>query len=201
MQRRLLSRAFGTLTHIAAAADGGGVPVPRMVSVAHKPAAASRRAVAEALVVVPLARGERAAWRGGGAAEAARRAALFSTAVAAGVMGAKRTAGLIPMCHGLMLTACDVRVEDLGEPLPSLLEEEPPPPPAASATLRVTCAAEAAGAATGVEMEALTGCSVAALTLYDMLKSHTKGIVLERVRLLSKTGGKSGDWRCADDAG
>jgi len=202
------SRPFGTLTHIAPlAAAASSAAVPRLVDISRKPPAASRRATAEALVVVPLARGAAAAWRGAGAEAASRRAALFSTAVAAGVMGAKRTAGLIPMCHALALSACNIDVRD---------EEEAEAgagagvgasaaadagAAASTATLRVTCTAEATGAATGVEMEALTGCAVAALTLYDMLKSASKGIAVERLRLLSKSGGAGGDWRADVDAG
>ena len=207
-------RALGTLTHISApAAASASAAVPRLVDISRKPPAASRRATAEALVVVPLARGAAAAWRGAGAEAASRRAALFSTAVAAGVMGAKRTAGLIPMCHALALSACDIDVRD---------EEEAEAgagagagagegagaggaagagASTATATLRVTCTAETTGAATGVEMEALTGCAVAALTLYDMLKSASKGIAVERLRLLSKCGGAGGEWRADADAG
>ncbi|WP_395674199.1 cyclic pyranopterin monophosphate synthase MoaC [Phenylobacterium sp.] len=94
----------------------------------------------------------------------------------AGVMAAKRTADLIPMCHPLALSKVEVRVE------------------AAEGGLSVTARVKTTGP-TGVEMEALTAASVALLTLYDMLKAAEKGMVIETVRLLEKTGGKSGDWR------
>jgi cyclic pyranopterin phosphate synthase len=93
----------------------------------------------------------------------------------AGVMAAKRTSDLIPMCHPLALSKVEVKVE------------------AADGGLAVTARVKTTGP-TGVEMEALTAVSVACLTLYDMLKAAEKGMVIEAVRLMSKTGGKSGDW-------
>ena len=93
----------------------------------------------------------------------------------AGVMAAKQTANLIPMCHPLAITKAEVRVEP------------------ADGGLAVTARVKTSGQ-TGVEMEALTAVSVACLTLYDMLKAAEKGMVIEAVRLVSKTGGKSGDW-------
>jgi cyclic pyranopterin phosphate synthase len=94
----------------------------------------------------------------------------------AGVMAAKKTADLIPMCHPLALSKVEVRVEP-GE-----------------GGLSVTARVKTTGP-TGVEMEALTAVSVACLTLYDMLKAAEKGMVVEAVRLVEKSGGKSGDWR------
>jgi cyclic pyranopterin phosphate synthase len=94
----------------------------------------------------------------------------------AGVMAAKQTADLIPMCHPLALSKVEVRVE------------------AADGGLAVTARVKTTGP-TGVEMEALTAVSVACLTLYDMLKAAEKGMVIEAVRLLEKSGGKSGDWK------
>ncbi len=94
----------------------------------------------------------------------------------AGIMAAKRTAELIPLCHPLPLTKVSVRGE-LGE-----------------AEVRFTATCRVTGK-TGVEMEALTAASVAALTLYDMLKAYGKGMVIREVKLLGKTGGKSGEWR------
>lgn len=96
---------------------------------------------------------------------------------AAGVLAAKRTAELIPLCHPLGLDQVDVTFAAVA---PDLLE--------------IRCSARCAGR-TGVEMEAMTGASVAALTIYDMTKGLHKGIVIERVELLEKTGGKSGTWR------
>jgi cyclic pyranopterin phosphate synthase len=96
----------------------------------------------------------------------------------AGVMAAKKTAELIPMCHPLALSKVEVRVEP------------------ANGGLAVTARVKTTGP-TGVEMEALTAVSVACLTLYDMLKAAEKGMVIDAVRLLEKSGGKSGDWRAA----
>src|SRR2546423_1241390 len=99
----------------------------------------------------------------------------LETARIAGIMAAKRTAELIPLCHTLPLTHVEVR---------ATLEE-----------FGVQIEAEAAThAQTGVEMEALTAAAVAALTVYDMCKAVEKGMVITDVRLESKTGGKSGDW-------
>lgn len=94
----------------------------------------------------------------------------------AGIMGAKRTAELIPLCHPLALTHVDVqaRVEDYGIYLQSEVSTN---------------------AQTGVEMEALTAVAVAALTVYDMCKALDKGIMIAEVRLESKTGGKSGSYQ------
>src|ERR1700748_2407991 len=100
----------------------------------------------------------------------------LETARIAGIMAAKRTAELIPLCHTLPLTHVDVRatLEDFG----------------------VRIEAEAAtNAQTGVEMEALTAASVAALTVYDMTKALDKSIEIQDLYLLEKTGGKSGDYR------
>jgi cyclic pyranopterin phosphate synthase len=93
----------------------------------------------------------------------------------AGVMAAKKTSDLIPMCHPLAISKAEVRVEP------------------ADGGLAVTARVKTTGQ-TGVEMEALTAVSVACLTLYDMLKAAEKGMVIEDVRLVSKTGGKSGAW-------
>lgn len=94
----------------------------------------------------------------------------------AGVMAAKKTSDLIPMCHPLALSKVEVRVEPADGGL------------AVSARVKTT-------GPTGVEMEALTAVSVACLTLYDMLKAAEKGMVIEALRLVEKTGGKSGDWK------
>jgi cyclic pyranopterin phosphate synthase len=94
----------------------------------------------------------------------------------AGIMAAKRTPELIPLCHPLPVTGIDVNFEVRDD------------------GVRVETAARVT-ARTGVEMEALTAAAVAGLTLIDMVKSVEKGVTIERVRLLSKSGGKSGDWR------
>jgi cyclic pyranopterin phosphate synthase len=157
-----------TLTHL----DEHGRP--RMVDVSGK-AEGARSATAEALVrLTPAAL--RAARDGGPKGDALRIAEL------AGVMGAKRTADLIPLCHPLPLSGVTVAIT---------LEEGAA---RIEATARTT-------AQTGVEMEALAAASIAALTLYDMLKAVDKGLVIERVRLLAKSGGKSGDWRADQPAG
>ena len=99
----------------------------------------------------------------------------LETARLAGIMAAKRTADLIPLCHPLALTHVDVRAEVRDEGV--YLEAE-----------------AATGAQTGVEMEALTAAAVAALTVYDMCKALDKGITITDLRLEQKSGGKSGDY-------
>jgi cyclic pyranopterin phosphate synthase len=115
--------------------------------------------------------------------EAVRTAALtkgdaLAVARVAGIMAAKRTAELIPLCHPLPLTSVEVDFE-LGE-----------------TGVRVLARARVVGQ-TGVEMEALTAAAVAGLTLIDMVKSVEKGVSIEAVRLLAKSGGRSGEWRRA----
>ncbi|MGE0129109.1 MAG: cyclic pyranopterin monophosphate synthase MoaC [Blastocatellales bacterium] len=100
----------------------------------------------------------------------------LETARLAGIMAAKRTGELIPLCHPLALTHADVRIA---------LEEN---------GARVTATASTS-AQTGVEMEALTAVSVAALTLYDMLKAIDRGMVISEIRLERKSGGRSGEWK------
>ncbi len=101
---------------------------------------------------------------------------VLATARIAGIQACKKTADLIPLCHPLMLTKVKVEIDVI------------------SATqLKVSCTCSLSGK-TGVEMEALTGASVASLTLYDMCKAVDKGIIIKELGLESKTGGKSGDW-------
>ncbi|OLT58023.1 molybdenum cofactor biosynthesis protein C [Moorena bouillonii PNG] len=107
---------------------------------------------------------------------------VLGTARLAGIMAAKQTSQLIPLCHPLPLHKIEVQVE----PDPQL--------PGYQIQASVTTKAE-----TGVEMEALTAVSVAALTLYDMAKALEKSIEIESIRLLSKTGGKSGDYHISGD--
>ncbi|HLU20834.1 MAG TPA: cyclic pyranopterin monophosphate synthase MoaC [Pusillimonas sp.] len=102
---------------------------------------------------------------------------VLNTARVAGVLAAKRCAELIPLCHSLPLSF--VGVEFL------------PEDDSHAVTVRATCRTDYK---TGVEMEAMTACSVAALTIYDMCKAADKGIVIENVRLKHKSGGKSGEW-------
>ena len=108
-----------------------------------------------------------------------KKGPVLQTAVIGGIQGAKRTSELIPMCHPLPLSGVNVDIELMGE----------------YAFIQAT--AKTTGR-TGVEMEALTGASIAALTLYDMCKSVTKSMEIESVYLVEKTGGKSGNYRKKD---
>ncbi|MBX4954335.1 cyclic pyranopterin monophosphate synthase MoaC [Rhizobium lentis] len=108
----------------------------------------------------------------------AKKGDVIGTARLAGIMAAKRTADLIPLCHPLMLTKVAVEIEE----------------DAALPGLRVTATAKLTGK-TGVEMEALTAVSVACLTIYDMAKAADKAMEIGSIRLLEKSGGKSGDFR------
>ena len=101
-----------------------------------------------------------------------KKGPVFHTAIIAGTMGAKKTSELIPFCHPVGLDNCKIEIRVKDE----------------DAVVVCTAVVEAK---TGVEMEALTGASVAALTIYDMCKSVSKGIVIESIRLIKKTGGKS----------
>ncbi len=146
----------------------------RMVDISDKPATA-RRAVAQARVRLgPLAYPLLTA-----AANA--KGDALNTARIAGILAAKRCAELIPLCHSLPLDTVDVDFS--------------PDEASHSLLVRASCATRHG---TGVEMEAMTDCSVAALTLYDMCKAADKGIVIEQVYLLAKSGGKSGPWQRPD---
>lgn len=140
----------------------------RMVDVTAK-APTARLAVATGRIRMGAAAVE--AVRGGSA-----KGDVLAVARVAGIMAAKRTAELIPLCHPLPLggVALDLAIDESGV--------------VATATVRTAHV-------TGVEMEAMTAVSVALLTVYDMVKSVDKGMMIDGVRLLSKTGGKSGDWR------
>jgi len=153
------------LTHIGE--DGRA----RMVDVSGKPSTA-REAVAQGFVRMSAATLALAT------SGAGKKGDVFAVAELAGVMAAKRTSDLIPMCHPLSLSKVEVAVA------------------AADGGLAVTARVKTTGP-TGVEMEALTAVTVACLTLYDMLKAAEKGMVIEAVRLVSKSGGKSGDWSAA----
>jgi cyclic pyranopterin monophosphate synthase len=153
------------LTHV----DRSGRP--RMVDVSDKPQTA-RRAVAEAAVAVSDETMSLVIDGGGPKGD------VLGVAELAGVMGGKRTSELIPLCHPLALTDLVVAVT----------------PDRAAGVLRVRAEAATTGP-TGVEMEALTAASVAALTIYDMVKGVERGVEIRSVRLVSKTGGKSGEWQ------
>jgi len=105
---------------------------------------------------------------------------LLATARIAGIQAAKKCSDLIPLCHPLPLTKAVIEITEFSE--------------AGKMGLEVISTCKTSGK-TGVEMEALTAASVAALTIYDMCKAIDKGIVIESVMLLEKTGGKSGDWK------
>ncbi len=108
---------------------------------------------------------------------------VLGVARVAGIMAAKRTADLIPLCHPLSLSRVEVE-----------LEAESPPPAVYCRVTVETCAQ------TGVEMEALTAVQIALLTVYDMCKAVDRGMTIEQVRLVEKLGGKSGHWQRAVDA-
>jgi cyclic pyranopterin phosphate synthase len=154
------------LSHVDAAGR------PGMVDVSAK-ATTARDAEAECLVVLPP--GAADALREGGMRT--RKGPVFDTAIVAGTLAAKRTHELIPFCHPLAIDACRIVIEFAGEH-----------------TVRVLCRVGTQGR-TGVEMEALTGATVAALTIYDMCKALGQGIVIGPARLLAKRGGRSGDWQ------
>ncbi len=105
---------------------------------------------------------------------------VLAVAQVAGVMGAKRTPELIPMCHPVLLSSVDIG-----------FKQDPQPDRDGQCSITVTATAKTTGP-TGVEMEAMTAVSVAALTIYDMCKAVEKGISFSDVYLLSKSGGKSG---------
>jgi cyclic pyranopterin phosphate synthase len=140
---------------------------PKMVDVSDKNVT-RRVATAESLVYLPeevrsrIVNGELHTSKG----------AVFQTAIIAGVMAAKKTSELIPFCHPLPVEGCDITC--------ALENEE----------VRITCTVKTTSR-TGVEMEALTGASVAALTIYDMCKALSHSMELRSTRLLSKTGGKN----------
>jgi cyclic pyranopterin monophosphate synthase len=142
---------------------------PAMVNVGDK-AVTKRTAHAVAVVTLPA---ELAALLRDGEI-ATKKGPVFQTAVLAGVMGAKQTSNLIPLCHPLPLDDCQVEMVVSGD--------------GHEVTIHCRVKTEAK---TGFEMEALTGASLAALTLYDMGKAVSHGIVIKEIRLVGKTGGKS----------
>lgn len=154
------------LSHLDDAGNGA------MVDVSAKPAT-EREAIAEGRITMSAE--ALAAIRAG----AVKKGDVLATARVAGIMAAKKTSELIPLCHPLMLSkvAIDFAFEADG--------------------LRVTAMARLTGQ-TGVEMEALTAASVALLTIYDMAKALDKGMTIGNLRLLEKRGGKSGDWKAQD---
>ena len=142
---------------------------PAMVNVGDKPIT---KRTAHAVAVVTLPDALSALLHDGEIAT--KKGPIFQTAILAGVMGAKKTSDLIPLCHPLALDDCQVEIQ----------------PDTTRGEISIHCRVQT-HAKTGVEMEALTGASVAALTFYDMAKAVTHGIVIKEIRLLEKTGGKS----------
>jgi cyclic pyranopterin phosphate synthase len=164
MSRKPVSEA-PALTHIDAAGEA------RMVDVSAKPAT-ERTAVAEGRVIMSAATLELILTGN------ARKGDVLGTARIAGIMAAKRTAELIPLCHPLALSKVTVDITpDHG--LPGCV---------------VRASAKVTGP-TGVEMEALTAVSVACLTIYDMIKAVERGVRIEAIHLVEKMGGKSGHYR------
>ena len=159
------------LTHV----DRGGRP--RMVDVSAKPPTA-RRAVAEALVTMSHETLSMVIDGGGPKGD------VLGVAELAGVMAGKRTSDLIPLCHPLTLTDLVVRAT----------------PDRAAGGLRIRAEAATTGP-TGVEMEALTAAAIAALTAYDMVKGVERGVEIRSIALVSKSGGRSGDWQRVDTPG
>jgi cyclic pyranopterin monophosphate synthase len=142
---------------------------PRMVDVSEK-VPTKREAVAEAFVKLPKEASDALEQGGVGKGDP------LTVAQLAGIMAAKKTSELIPLCHPVPLSSVNVTLERV------------------PGGVRIVSTARTTDR-TGVEMEALTAASIAALTVYDMLKAVSKGIEISRIHLLSKTGGKSGDWR------
>ena len=142
----------------------------RMVDVSRKEATV-REAKAEAIIVL-----SRAAFRAALSGDA-KKGDVLATARIAGIMAAKKTSELIPLCHPIALAKTTIEFEPLKK----------------RSAIRILASAKTTGQ-TGVEMEALTAASIAALTIYDMVKALDRGAVIQSVRLLAKSGGKSGTY-------
>ncbi|MDQ4140954.1 MAG: cyclic pyranopterin monophosphate synthase MoaC [Bacteroidota bacterium] len=151
-----------TFSHLDAAGN------PAMVDVSAK-SETKRTATAQSIVIL----GEEIMQHLSNGDIQTKKGPVFQTAIIAGTMGAKKTSDLIPLCHPLGLESCkfQIQVNEANEVV-------------------IQCTASLTGK-TGVEMEALTGASVAALTIYDMCKAFSHDIVIKETRLISKTGGKS----------
>ena len=149
-----------------------------MVDVSDKPAT---RRLARAQAIVHMAAATARALAGSGGAALPKGDALAAARIA-GVMAAKRTSELVPLCHGLPLDHVDVTIA-LDEGLAD-----------GSGAKAVITATAVTTARTGVEMEALTAVTVAALTIYDMAKAIDRGMIIGEVMLLEKEGGRSGRW-------
>ncbi len=141
---------------------------PTMVNVGEKPIT---RRLARAKAVVTL--GEEILSRLQNGELQTKKGAVFQTAIIAGIMAAKKTGELIPLCHPLGLEDCQITIT-----------------PISKSDIAIECTAELHGK-TGVEMEALTGATLAALTIYDMCKALSHDIVIKEIKLIEKRGGKS----------
>ena len=155
------------LTHFNAAGEA------HMVDVGEKPASA-RRAVAEGRILVEAE--TLALIRSGGH----KKGDVLGIARVAGIMAAKKTAELVPLCHPLALTRVDIDLTTLTAP------------PAVNCVVTVETRGQ-----TGVEIEALTAVQITLLTIYDMCKAVDRGMTIDQVRLIEKQGGKSGHWQRA----
>ncbi len=153
---------MGEFTHL----DPAGKPM--MVDVGHK-SETQRTARARAIITLPKEVFENFE----NDDIKTKKGSVIQTAVLAGIMGAKKTSELIPLCHPLALDNCQVEIKNIGHN-----------------QLEIICVAKIS-AKTGVEMEALTGASIAALTIYDMCKAFSKKIVISEIQLIEKTGGKN----------
>lgn len=141
---------------------------PAMVDVSQK-AITHRKAIAQAIILLPevvIEALEKEDWK-------TKKGSVFQTAILAGIMGTKKTGELIPLCHPLAL-------EKVGVDIYLNAQKE----------VVIQCTASLSGK-TGVEMEALTGASIAALTVYDMCKAFSHDIIIKEIKLIEKTGGKS----------
>src|SRR5262249_26334191 len=165
MPRRAGTAGRRGLTHLSPRGDA------RMVDVSAKPETA-REAIARAILKMSPA--TLALVRAGNAP----KGDVLGVARTAGILAAQRTPQLIPVCHPLRLTGIDVTFDDNGR----------------RGTLTIETRVRTVDK-TGVEMEALTAASVAALAVYDMVKAVEKGVTIERIALLEKSGGKSGHWK------
>jgi cyclic pyranopterin phosphate synthase len=157
-----------SLSHIAASGEARMVDVSAKEDTARVARAEGRVVMAAATLALILSGN-------------AKKGDVLGAARIAGIMAAKRTHELIPLCHPLLLTKVSLDI-DADESLPGLL---------------VRAEVKTKGQ-TGVEMEALTAVAIACLTIYDMAKAVDRGMRVESVRLLEKSGGKSGDWRAPE---
>ncbi len=139
---------------------------PRMVDISEK-SKSERNALAQSIISLP----NEVASQIIGEEITTKKGPVFSTAIIAGVMAAKKTHQLIPFCHPIGLDSCDINIDIIGN------------------TLKISCYCKVEHK-TGVEMEALVGANVAALTIYDMLKAISHDIVIGETKLISKKGGK-----------